>query len=117
MSANEYQAAQLSLESEIASLINRHCAENGSDTPDFILGQYLLGCLTLFDATVRRREQWYGRGAGNGAAIPASTGMDGPAPTGPRPTIAELEAILARPDHPPVRIRPDGSTYVEDPKA
>jgi hypothetical protein len=51
-----------SLELELREVINRHSAENGSDTPDFILAQYLHGCLSLFDYAVRKREDWYGRG-------------------------------------------------------
>lgn len=46
---------------ELESLINRHSMENGSDTPDFMLAQYLAGCLKVFDATVTARETWYGR--------------------------------------------------------
>lgn len=34
--------------SELTSLLNRHCKENGSGTPDFILAEYLFGCLTLW---------------------------------------------------------------------
>lgn len=51
----------MSLLKDIASAINRHSAENGSDTPDFILGEYLTGCLAVFDRTVRAREKCYGR--------------------------------------------------------
>ena len=47
---------------ELEALINRHSRENGSYTPDFILAHYLAGCLTVFDETVKWREQWYGRG-------------------------------------------------------
>jgi len=46
---------------EIAAVINRHSRENGSNTPDFILAQFLNGCLYVFDATMVRREKWYGR--------------------------------------------------------
>jgi hypothetical protein len=35
--------------------------ENGSGTPDFILAQYLDGCLENFDKTITAREKWYGR--------------------------------------------------------
>ena len=51
--------SQFSLEEEIREAINRHSAENGSDTPDFILAQYLIGCLTNFNNAVRRRTEWY----------------------------------------------------------
>lgn len=46
---------------EIKAAINRHSAENGSNTPDFILAEYLTDCLEVWDRTVRAREKWYGR--------------------------------------------------------
>ena len=51
------------LEKEVASLLNRHSRENASNTPDFILAQYLLGCLAVFNQAVQQRETWYGRDA------------------------------------------------------
>ena len=50
---------QLSLEDEIRDVLNRHSAENGSNTPDFILAEFLIGCLSLWDRNVTRRENWY----------------------------------------------------------
>jgi len=44
---------------ELASLINRHSAENGSDTPDFILAEYLSNCLDNFDHALQARIRWY----------------------------------------------------------
>lgn len=49
------------LEVEIAQAINRNSAEGGSNTPDFILAKMLTGVLTVFNETVRQRENWYGR--------------------------------------------------------
>lgn len=49
------------LQDEIRSVINRYSAENGSNTPDFILAEYLLDCLKIFNKTVTQREAWYGR--------------------------------------------------------
>ena len=46
---------------ELESLINRHSAENDSDTPDFILATYLARCLETFNDAVNSREVWYGR--------------------------------------------------------
>lgn len=43
---------------ELQSLLNQHCAENGSDTPDFILAAYLLDCLAAFDRATRTRDEW-----------------------------------------------------------
>ena len=45
----------------LEELINYHSRENGSDTPDFILAEYLFGCLENFDKTLQAREKWYGR--------------------------------------------------------
>lgn len=49
------------LEHAIASALNRFSAENDSDTPDWILAQYLLGCLAAWNLGVQQRETWYGR--------------------------------------------------------
>jgi hypothetical protein len=46
----------------LESLLNAHSQENASDTPDFLLAEYLVGCLTLWNQTVQARERWYGRG-------------------------------------------------------
>lgn len=45
---------------ELECLINRCSLENGSDTPDFILAEYLVGCLEIFDQTSRARDSWHG---------------------------------------------------------
>ena len=46
---------------ELERVINCHSKENGCNTPDFILAEFLTGCLAAFDAAVNRREKWYGR--------------------------------------------------------
>ena len=46
---------------DLQQLLNRYALEKGSDTPDFLLAEYLVHCLMLFDTTVAAREQWYGR--------------------------------------------------------
>lgn len=45
---------------ELDELINRNSMENGSDTPDFILAEYLTNCLNNFDIAVKSRDKWYG---------------------------------------------------------
>lgn len=45
---------------ELEGFINSHSMENGSDTPDFILAEYLQGCLVMFDKAVNQRTKWYG---------------------------------------------------------
>ena len=49
----------LEVETDLRSLLNRHSAENGSDTPDFIVTEYLMASLAAFDAAVNARSQWY----------------------------------------------------------
>ena len=51
------------LEHAIASVLNCFSAENPSNTPDWILAQYLLGCLAAWNTGVQQRETWYGRDA------------------------------------------------------
>ena len=61
---------------DLESLLNRHSQENGSDTPDYILACYLLGCLQTWNLAVRERDAWSGRGA-------RVSGGTGPAPVDP----------------------------------
>ena len=49
------------LRKEIETAVNRCCAENGSNTPDWILAEYLMNALRAFDHAVLAREEWYGR--------------------------------------------------------
>jgi hypothetical protein len=46
-------------EKELQSLINRYSKENGSNTPDFILADYMANCLSNFNAAVLLRSKWY----------------------------------------------------------
>ncbi len=46
---------------KLTSLLNCESKENESDTPDFILANYLIDCLRAFDDATIRREMWYGR--------------------------------------------------------
>lgn len=43
---------------DLEALINSYSKENGSNTPDFILAQFLEGSLEAFDAAVARRDEW-----------------------------------------------------------
>ena len=65
------------LEHAIAAALNSVSAENPSNTPDFILAQYLLGCLEAWNAGVTAREKWYGRDK-------QVTGGSGPDPIAPK---------------------------------
>lgn len=44
---------------ELVEVLNYHSAEQGSDTPDLILAEYLLACLQAFDEATRQRDHWW----------------------------------------------------------
>lgn len=44
---------------ELEQLINRFSMENASNTPDYILAHYLMGCLTAFNTAMGDRSRWY----------------------------------------------------------
>jgi len=63
------------LRDHLAATLNRYSAENGSNTPDFILADFLLRCLEAFDLTSRSRERWYGRSLSiGGGDMPVAAG-------------------------------------------
>ena len=45
---------------QLTNLVNKHCKENGSDTPDFILARFMFDCLTAWDHASQHRRRWYG---------------------------------------------------------
>lgn len=45
---------------ELAELINKYCIENVSNTPDFIIADYLCACLDTFHSNVNMRDRWHG---------------------------------------------------------
>ena len=47
------------LRQEIETVINKNSAESMSNTPDFILAEYLVDCLAAFDKATNRRTEWY----------------------------------------------------------
>ncbi len=48
------------LADEIKDAINKVSRENASNTPDYILANYLMGCLSAFEAATNQRDKWYG---------------------------------------------------------
>lgn len=46
--------------SAIETTINSLSMEDASDTPDFMLAEYLTGCLKFWDTTFNARKRWYG---------------------------------------------------------
>jgi hypothetical protein len=49
------------LDRALKSLLNQYSVENGSNTPDFILAEYMLSTLKAFEAASLERERWYGK--------------------------------------------------------
>lgn len=48
------------LEEAIKHAINCHNNENDSDTPDFILTEFLMTALAAYHSATRKRTEWYG---------------------------------------------------------
>ena len=46
---------------ELTELLNKHSKEKQSNTPDYILADYLIRSLEAFTAGVNIRERWHGR--------------------------------------------------------
>lgn len=45
---------------KLERLINAENAEARSNTPDFVLAEYLHDCLGAFDRATKARDDWYG---------------------------------------------------------
>ncbi len=54
-------SANEALRREIAQVLNGYSRENATNTPDWILAQYLANCLDAFDKAITARALWYGR--------------------------------------------------------
>lgn len=63
---------QVAFTDELCGLINRHSLESGSNTPDFILADFLFDCAEAFDRAVKTRETWYAGDAESGQYKPQS---------------------------------------------
>jgi hypothetical protein len=48
-------------ERDLRALLNTHSAENESNTPDYVLANYIMISLKAFNAAVNAREEYYGR--------------------------------------------------------
>lgn len=58
---SEYTRQDAGFYEELTHLLNRYSRENASNTPDYILADYLIECLDSFNKITRMRESWYGR--------------------------------------------------------
>lgn len=84
-----------SLKEHLRQAINRLSMESGSDTPDFILAEFLVECLTSYDKAVVAREKWHGRACG---------GLKGPIP---------IESIPNPPTQWPIELETFGNQQAE----
>ncbi len=48
------------LEKKLKDLINCESRESDSNTPDFLLAEFMMNCLDAFELTSNKREVWYG---------------------------------------------------------
>jgi hypothetical protein len=62
---NETIEKPSTFEIELKELINKYSMENGSNTPDYMLAEYLMVCLSNLNIIVNRRDEWY-KGRKNG---------------------------------------------------
>lgn len=49
--------AEVNFRTELTRIINKFSKENGSNTPDFLLANFLIGVMDVYDLTVRRRDE------------------------------------------------------------
>jgi hypothetical protein len=85
------------LRHDIERAINANSAEAGSNTPDFILAEYLVDCIAAFDKSSTRREQWYGvkQSPGQKRGEVAVFFQDGNQQCAVRPDFINLQESLA----------------------
>lgn len=48
------------LEKKLEGLINDESRENDSNTPDFLLAEFMMSCLDAFELVSNKREVWFG---------------------------------------------------------
>lgn len=97
----EHDNSRTELREEIRRVLNMHSAENRSDTPDFVLGRYLMNCLDAFDWATNDRKKWYEREKEAKVAeaiVFEFKEMREPVPwdSGQRPTMMDRIEVLAR---------------------
>ncbi len=51
---------RIDFSAELERLVNRFSIDNKSNTPDYLLAEFMLHCLAAFETTSLRREAWFG---------------------------------------------------------
>ena len=57
---SKVEQVQPTFAKELSNLLNRHSIENESDTPDWILAEYIRKTLEAWNSSVLQRDKWYG---------------------------------------------------------
>ena len=69
------------LVADLAHVLNVHCLDNETNTPDFILAEYLVDCIVAYNAIKVRNDEWHGAPnrtlAGNLAQLPVPKPPEG----------------------------------------
>jgi len=50
----------MSLLIKLSNALNGECEENKSNTPDWIMAEFLEGCLDALHKAIKARDEWYG---------------------------------------------------------
>lgn len=50
----------MTFQEELTVLINKHCIDNVSNTPDYILASFMGQCLLAFNGCTVARDRWHG---------------------------------------------------------
>ena len=50
---------------DLTYLINKHSLENDSNTPDFVLAEYLVGCLESYNKSIKLKDGFYNKSTDN----------------------------------------------------
>lgn len=82
--------ASCALSTDLAFILNMHSAEAGSDTPDFILSEFLLGALDAFEVAVRARDERYGAKPGVTVTTHSAGGDEAPS-SGPKWSLKQVD--------------------------
>jgi len=61
MTKKASNSENLELRHILESVLNTKSRENASNTPDFILAEYMLNCLEAYEKAVLARAIWFGR--------------------------------------------------------
>ncbi len=53
------EGSDVSFKEELEELINKHSLENKSNTPDWVLADYLLDCLLSYEVAIQARDAFH----------------------------------------------------------